>query len=148
MQPHYPFLTDKIEIDKGHLNDPNVEGQNIWNQIMEGTIDMAVDKLWELYISNLIQILPAVKRLMTSLEGRTVVTSDHGNMVGERAFPVPIREWGHPRGIYTEPLVKVPWLIYENGPRREIIAEPSQDSHDETDDEIVTERLRNLGYTG
>jgi len=31
-------------------------------------------------------------------------------MFGERASPIPIQEWGHPEGIWTDKLVKVPWL--------------------------------------
>ena len=66
-------------------------------------------------------------------------------MVGERAFPIPIREWGHPRGIYTNGLVTVPWLVSENGERCEITAGDSADS-ESVDEDVVADRLRDLGY--
>ncbi|ELZ23103.1 hypothetical protein C475_15679, partial [Halosimplex carlsbadense 2-9-1] len=92
---------------------------------------------------------PRVKELLGELSGKTVVTSDHGNMLGERARPIPIREWGHPDGVYTPELVTVPWLEYESGPRREVVAEAPVDeteSGDAVEDDVVAERLRNLGY--
>jgi hypothetical protein len=67
-------------------------------------------------------------------------------MVGERAFPLPIREWGHPRGIYTEQLVKVPWLVSQNGPRRTVVAGTAESATSDVDEETVADRLRNLGY--
>ena len=47
-------------------------------------------------------------------------------------------------------LVTVPWLVHENGPRREVDAEDSTtattDEDAAVDDDIVAERLRDLGY--
>jgi len=44
--------------------------------------------------------------------------------------------------------VKVPWLEYENGDRREILPEPPSDRSpvDGSDDGIAEDRLRDLGY--
>jgi hypothetical protein len=42
--------------------------------------------------------------------------------------------------------VKVPWLVVEDGRRREIIAEQKVELGVETQEDIVTERLRQLGY--
>lgn len=79
----------------------------------------------------------------------TVVTVDHGNCVGERASPIPIREWGHPRGLYDEPFVRVPWFVHKQGHRRKIqqtamgVTEKGVDS---VEWDIVEERVRDLGY--
>jgi hypothetical protein len=83
---------------------------------------------------------------MKNLDGKTVVTADHGNMVGERAFPLPIREWGHPRGLYTDELVDVPWLVHENEPRREIRIGESKNQSETVDQDVVADRLKQLGY--
>ncbi|CQR52106.1 MULTISPECIES: hypothetical protein [Haloferax] len=83
---------------------------------------------------------------MTTLLGRTVVTSDHGNMIGDRAAPVPIREWGHPPGIYTKELVTIPWLVHDNGERREIVSGESVATDAAVSSDVVTKRLENLGY--
>ena len=83
---------------------------------------------------------------MRELNGRTVVTADHSNMIGKRSLPIPIRDWSHPRGIYTKELVTVPWLVFENGPRWEIRAEEPTIQSDAVDDDAVADQLRHLGY--
>lgn len=148
IQPHYPFIGSETMFDKGHLDDPNETGDNVWTQLITGEIDMSREQIWNLYIDNLDRALPAVSELAEHLQGRTVITADHGNMVGERAFPFPIREWGHPRGIYTEELVKVPWLVIEGAERRKIEAEqPQQSNEGDVDSNVVADRLEHLGYT-
>jgi hypothetical protein len=144
MQPHYPFVDSETAFDKGHLTGGRRE--NVWSQLLHGTLDVERGDIWRIYEANLERALPHVEELMDALDGKTVVTADHGNMVGERAFPIPIREWGHPRGIYTKELVEVPWLIHEGGPRREIRAEAPTTRAEAVDDDVVADRLRNLGY--
>lgn len=145
IQPHYPFITAATDFDKNHLENPEDEGV-FWYQIMEGKLDVPEAVLWKAYRENLEVVLPFVESLLTELKGKTVVTSDHGNMVGERAYPIPIRIWGHPKGIYTEPLVKVPWLTVQNGEQRKTIAESSRDQMEDVEEETVQNRLRDLGY--
>lgn len=145
IQPHYPFISGETEADKGHINDP--EGKlNVWNQLMNGQFNQEQEqKVVQSYYENLDEVIPAVEELLEHLEGKTVVTSDHGNMLGERAFPFPIREWGHPRGLYMEQLTKVPWHTHQNGERKVIEAE----SHDEVEleaTEAAEDRLEQLGY--
>jgi len=146
MQPHYPFLTDETEFDKGHLEGEETEAGNVWTQLMEGRLNVDAGTVESHYNENLQRVLPSVERLTSELSGKTVITADHGNMLGERAWPVPIREWGHPRGIYTPELVKVPWLVVAGETRREIVAGRGTDADVETPDDMVAERLRQLGY--
>lgn len=147
IQPHYPFLTEDggpFDNSQAFLK-PDEAGS--WNQILSGDLEISRSEVWEAYISTLKRALPEVQTLVEGLDGKTVITADHGNMVGERARPLPIREWGHPRGIYTEQLVKVPWLIID-GKRREIIEEePAESEQTTTADDVVEERLEALGYT-
>lgn len=148
IQPHYPFIGSKTTFDKGHLDNPEEGDDNLWTQLMRGELKVNKEQIWELYLDNLDRALPAVSDLIDHLQGKTVVTADHGNMVGERAFPFPIREWGHPRGIYTEELVKVPWLVVDGEGRREIEAEqPQQSDQQDIESSVVAERLEHLGYT-
>lgn len=146
VQPHYPFIDSGTDFDKRHLAaNANKNGENVWGQLITGALDSDPEDIWPPYVANLERTLPHVRELLETIEGRTVVTADHGNMLGERSFPLPIIEWGHPRGTYTEQLVRVPWLISENGPRRRV--EMGTAATDETADEgIVRERLRELGY--
>jgi len=142
LQPHYPFLGAETEFDVSTEDEPN-----FWDQQMRGTLDLNVDRIWGMYRENLRLVLPFVEEFMESVPGLTIVTSDHGNYLGERCFPIPIKEWGHPDGLYTDILVRVPWLKYQNGPRREIEAEdPILESVSDDDSEEVSKRLRMLGY--
>lgn len=145
VQPHYPFIKSETEFDKNHLENPDGE-EVFWYRIMEGELDVPQEVIWTAYQENLEVALPFVESLLTELKGKTVVTSDHGNMVGERAYPIPIRIWGHPKGIYTEPLVKVPWFTFQNGKRKKTIAELPQDRNEDVEEEVVQDRLQDLGY--
>lgn len=144
MQPHYPFLDAGTTFDKGQLENPDNDAA-FWRRIMTGKLSVNTDRLWALYEHNLEVVLKSVDQLLDSLDGKTVVTSDHGNMLGERSAPIPIREWGHPRGIHTPELVEVPWLVRE-GERREIVAETPKKATGQDADASVEQRLRDLGY--
>lgn len=141
IQPHYPFIQD-VDLFAGSLKDSGV--LDIWGRQMRGDRETSPEALRAAYRRNLVVALPAVRTLLETVPGRTVVTSDHGNMFGERAFPVPIREWGHPPGIYTEPLVKVPWLV-SDGERKEIEAAPANKRGVDASGN-AEERLQALGY--
>jgi arylsulfatase A-like enzyme len=150
MQPHYPFVPADTDFDKQHLSQIDGEGgeptnENVWNQKFNRTLGVSRDELWSIYQANLEYVLEHVGALLDRLSGKTVVTGDHGNYVGERASPIPIKEWGHPRGIYDDPLIRVPWLEYEQGTRREIHAADSR-SRNDVDDKTVSDRLQALGY--
>ena len=138
MQPHTPFLPEDRE-------DETLSPYVYFHKIMEGEIETTKDETWWMYLKNLKQSMPHVKELVEGLNGRTVVTSDHGNLIGERSFPIPVKEWGHPNRTYVPKLVKVPWLMIE-GERRNIFeGEPEGESSSE-EDEKVKEKLRGLGY--
>lgn len=146
MQPHYPFLSTSTEFDKLHLHNKDGETTDFWHQIMIGSLTVDTERIWKLYRDTLDETLPYLRDLLKTIPGRSVVTADHGNMVGERARPIPIREWGHPEGIYTDELVTVPWLVHENGSRT-ITSESPCREEDKVDDTVVADRLRHLGYT-
>lgn len=146
LQPHYPFIGADDRLNARTFADDHDETTDVWGELMRGRLDVSEEELWRAYLRNLNVALSEVEGLLHDLQGRTVVTSDHGNMVGERASPVPIREWGHPPGMYTEQLVTVPWLIYENGPRPEITSDTADATGDRVADDVVEDRLRQLGY--
>jgi len=68
-----------------------------WMQIITGHVDIERDEIWDAYKNNLKLVLPSVRELVDELTGKMVITSDHGNMFGERSSPIPYREWGHPK---------------------------------------------------
>lgn len=145
LQPHYPFIDSTIEADKKQFHDPDDVHLSFWRAVEAGNVDLSKADIWELYEANLERALPHVEELCSDLSGRTVITSDHGNMIGESSFPIPIEEWGHPPGVYTEELVTVPWIEIDNGSRRRIIAGHG-DRDTEEDRSVARERMEDLGY--
>lgn len=140
MQPHYPFIASDSAVEDQKLSN------YFWHNLMRGNTELPKEDVWDLYNQNLENVLPEAKDLVESLNGRTVVTSDHGNFVGERASPFPVREWGHPIGIYDEKLVKVPWLVIDSDERKQITSEEKEDEDRQVDEEAVKEKLEGLGY--
>lgn len=144
LQPHYPFLTDNMAAAKGKFENPESE-IGIWKKFAMGRVNVTPDDLWSAYRITLDKALAEIAVLVEELDGKIAVTADHGNFVGERSGPVPVREWGHPVGIYQPELVEVPWHTYESGSRPEITdGEPSSDINI---DENISNRLSALGYT-
>jgi hypothetical protein len=146
IQPHYPFITtDEQPFDsKMAFQDP--KKSDCWDQMMKCELETTPEEIWDAYKSNLKRVLSSIRDLPEALGGKTVVTSDHGNMIGERAEPVPVKEWGHPHGIWTRELVKVPWFVTEHGERRDVTAEHPQKNDTNVTEEVVSSRLNDLGY--
>lgn len=153
VQPHYPFVGDVRIGDPGDFtirehalgnDDAVAESLTPFERLEVGELEY--ETVWDAYRSNIELALPAVRRLLERLDGKTVITSDHGNAFGERATPFPIRVYGHPQGIKIPALTEVPWLEYDNGPRRSITTEPPTED-DRSVDSNTEERLRMLGYT-
>lgn len=150
LQPHYPFVPSDTEFDKQNIHknpgDRTEDEIRFWFQLFQG--DLQVDKsvIEEAYHANLRYVLEDVDRLIEILDGMTVITADHGNMLGERAFPVPIREWGHPYGVHTPELVKVPWLEVPYSSRKNTFEEAPRSQGTEVDPDVVNQRLNDLGY--
>lgn len=143
IQPHIPFIGSEFSEDEGHLNDANSDDLHIWMKKMTGITDLSRQDLWDAYRSNLEIALPEVKRLVDELSGKTVVSSDHGNMFGERTWGH--SEWGHPSAVHTKELLEVPWLELPYSTRRKVSAGETTESQSVANSN-VTERLKSLGY--
>lgn len=96
------------------------------------------------YTENLNIVLDEVAILNESLDGKTVVTADHGEMLGEKIGPFEL--YGHFQGVYRDELVKVPWHVLEYDSRRDIIAEEPVSDMVDLDDKELNQRLKDLGY--
>lgn len=149
MQPHFPFIGDIGQrLEHGGIEQPSAEGdggskRHVWGSLGHGRISKA--HVWKAYRENLDIVLPHVETLLESLSGKSVVTADHGNLVGERTSPLPVRGYGHPRGLDAPELRTVPWLVVEGEDRRSIVAEPPVDDAN-PDEHLVEQRLEALGY--
>lgn len=138
MQPHQPYIgptgEEHFAISPG-LIETLRKSENVSDEL-----------LWQAYCENLEIVLEQVKRLVDSLEGKTVITSDHGELLGERVFPIPLKTYGHFDGIYVDELIDVPWFICDFTERKTIkYEEPNTKERKETED-AVDDRLRQLGY--
>jgi hypothetical protein len=136
MQPHQPFFGPSAsEIDHA----PGFEETVHRNDLSDETIRRC-------YRENVDIVLESVRRLLDGLDGRTVVTADHGEILGDPQSPVPVGYYGHPAKLHVPELVEVPWLVHESGPRRRITEEaPARDEVD-LDAAELDEKLRELGY--
>lgn len=135
MQPHKPYLgpySKQFTYEAGLRTTMQVSEadtrtlRKAYSDTLEITLDVVESKLDE-------------------LDGRTVITADHGELLGERVAPIPVRWYGHPEGIYVPELVDVPWHVIKDGPRRTISADPPE-VMPEFEEEDVTDTLRALGY--
>jgi hypothetical protein len=146
VQPHYPFIGEKgQEIDHkgfslGGEVEEATEHKNIWKKLRDGEIDK--DTVWEAYVENLEITMPHVERVCDELEGKTVVTADHGNALGEWGI------YGHPHNRFIESLVEVPWFVADFEGRKQT-AEGNMSEENKTsgtEDDVIEDRLQALGY--
>lgn len=77
-------------------------GKNEWDYLREGQIELKHVK--EGYVDNLIWVLREVNKLLKKIEGKTIITSDHGNLFGEHFL------YGHPPKLHFKELLEIPWL--------------------------------------
>lgn len=141
MQPHYPFIG---ETGRSYFD---LESLAFWDRVERREIDVPDEIIERAYAENFELLMPHLQDLMGDLTGKTVVTADHGQLMGDRAGILPHTYYGHPSGIYHEGLVRVPWLVHEGESRRDTIAEPPRDTEAASaPEELVTDRLRSLGY--
>jgi hypothetical protein len=153
MQPHRPFVgsddlyfggmydPDSIVDDDSDVIDGRTGPRDPWMALEEG--ETTLDRLWTAYRENLDLVMEEVWSLVNDLDGRTVITSDHGNLIGERGWPVPLKLYGHPTNVRLDGLVTVPWAVID-GERRTVTDEGT--TIDQADMDTVENRLSDLGY--
>jgi hypothetical protein len=147
MQPHRPYLGPKAEelrerVDlKGYRNEG--DGLQIWGAAKEKKV--SVEEVRTAYAQSLDIVLDIVEDFVAAIDGKTVITADHGEMLGERVFPFTSRVWGHSEGFSTPTLREVPWMELPAETRREVVASTPV-AADEMDDDTVDDRLEALGY--
>ncbi|PSP77001.1 hypothetical protein BRC81_11720 [Halobacteriales archaeon QS_1_68_20] len=141
-QPHAPYIGPE-----GREYWGDVRGLSVREMIdeVDDPIDRKREKLREAYRENLQIGLDAVGTLVDRIEGKTVISSDHGELLGERRSLLPIRLYDHPRGVHPPELVNVPWFELPYDSRREVVAEPPEERQAETDPAAIR-NLQELGY--
>ncbi|MHC4721562.1 MAG: hypothetical protein ACYS6I_02515 [Planctomycetota bacterium] len=102
------------------------------------------------YEATLGRTLVQVAVLLKHLSGKIVITSDHGELLGEG------RRYAHPYGSLDPTLIEVPWLTIEKAERQidtedvtaaqKPPAEPTDEAKTETEQEELKRKLKSLGY--
>jgi len=148
MQPHYPFIGEAgRKIRSGGISPDANEKHNspqVWTRLQYG-LGVTQSKVWEAYAENLNLVLRSVDELLSDISGKVILTSDHGNLVGDRCWPVPTKGYGHPRDLYVEPLVKVPWFEIPYTSRWNVVSDPPKEEK-RLEESDVQSRLNALGY--
>jgi len=103
MQPHSPWI--KKEESQSKHGPMETIGKNIGRK-----------ESLRRYKDNLRLVLPYVNELINILDGKTIITADHGEMIGEKIHPFfPLKWYGHPGKVRNKILTEVPWLIIDRG---------------------------------
>jgi hypothetical protein len=141
LQPHYPFIgypelryanfgdTEELNVDS-----VKKEADDVWQAVDEGLVDSG--KVWSAYADNLEKVMDDVQKLIGTVEGKTVITSDHGNLLGEKVSPLLISLFGHPPNVYHSNLREVPWAVIKG----------SKEKNEHQADVDVEKQLESLGY--
>ncbi|PGF17099.1 hypothetical protein CP556_13885 [Natrinema sp. CBA1119] len=160
LQPHVPLIGETgLEIyqriaAEGDLSSLSRGGRGdrfgalnvqLYDIIESDEFDIDVADLRRAYVENLEIVLPFVDQLIRELDGKSVVSADHGELLGERLLPFTSRKYGHFEYLAAEQLRRVPWHVVGSDDRRRIVADTPIESA-RMDEEEVTEKLRVLGY--
>lgn len=158
LQPHAPFLGPTASaISKrtgktiGGLNPgreyTSVESKNIQTATYEDILREGVnqEEIRAAYRETLELVVNECQQLVSELSGKSAITSDHGELLGERIFPFGPQRWEHPEGIRTSGLCMVPWVEFERDGRKQVTAELPQEDQS-TSQEVIENRLHSLGY--
>lgn len=157
MQPHRPYLgptadTLREEVNEIHLRktasvtesgDQHVKPKLAYSMFKTG--EYPLEFLHQMYEENLALVLERTYELLGFLNGKTVISADHGELLGERKGLFRQRKFGHPETLKTVEGFTVPWFEIEGKNRREIVAEEPI-GFERLEDEVVHQRLRELGY--
>lgn len=139
LQPHYPFIGEcgtKVTSETTYKpGGKGTEYRNVWSRLEAGEVSPSA--IWDAYRENLELTLPHVERLIDAVDGKVVVTADHGNELGRFGI------YGHPPKFYLESLVRVPWLEIPFETRRNITEGSRSEARPDEDTE---EYLQALGY--
>ncbi|WP_144928069.1 alkaline phosphatase family protein [Halorubrum salsamenti] len=135
MQPHGPHIGERAD----EIRTDHPEYRRMFSLYRDGLVSN--ETLWKTYIDTIEIVESQVDDLLDELNGKTVISSDHGENMGEIQHGIEMVE----HGLETPECRLVPWLELPYEDRREIIAEPPVEV-DPIDEKEIEERLSDLGY--
>lgn len=155
MQPHMPYIGEKAEKLRQSLREKHGITFETWNNNPESAKEsmsslksaarrgyITDEELRNVYIENLSTVLDHVEDLLEEIDGKTVITADHGELLGEKYIR---KKYGHEPTLFVEELRKVPWLTIPSENRRNV-NEENPVSRKSIEDQHVDKQLELLGY--
>ena len=109
VQPHQPFIRNGYSIGLSSISGSNNK-ESIFQLAKRGKIKRK--EIMQYYRENLVLVLKEVKKLVNHLDGRIIITADHGEAFGEKFI------WEHVPGVYTKELIEIPWLVIDKPKQR------------------------------
>ncbi|WP_136601222.1 alkaline phosphatase family protein [Salinigranum halophilum] len=143
MQPHCPFIdSPDIATPKAVDGFTDADERDIWTRLQ--TAEVSLESVWNGYRANLDLALVEVERLLSGIGSeQVVVTSDHGNAIGEYGL------YGHPESMPFDCLREVPWFettAIDTGERASSERVRSEAASNVPTEDDIEARLRALGY--
>jgi len=156
MQPHTPYFGERADEIRARVADDglvvrsrqpekveqySLEDENVVVSLKEAAELGYVthEEIREVYVENLRLVLKHVESLIAELDGKIVITADHGEYLGEAG------QLGHPKYSYGEAVREVPWLVVDAETRPDITSEEPT-NHSDIDETDIEEHLQDLGY--
>jgi hypothetical protein len=103
MQPHVPFIDSDIGTGYDSGEEWGGPCSDAWELVETGAVER--ETAWEAYADNLRYVLHAADEFSTTVDAdKLVITSDHGNAIGEWGI------YGHPPTYPLRCLTEVPWI--------------------------------------
>jgi hypothetical protein len=153
LKPHAPFTGEEGR----EIFDPEL----LYSDRLKAG-EISPEEAKSAYRENIEQTMPHIRRVLEEVQGKKVLTSDHGEMFGTSGVyghaarypswdPESIRKSDHRSGdrfdrVYAKELAEVPWLVVEGEDRREVISGDVTETDEDKDSELAKEQLRHLGY--
>ncbi|WP_147439952.1 LTA synthase family protein [Haloarcula sp. Atlit-7R] len=143
MQPHHPFISIP-DVDRGTYIEAGDEDrvqrtETIWEQLQSG--ELTEDFVWHHYAENLRCVLNDVALLLDNIDADSaVITSDHGNAIGEYGV------YGHLANVPLPCLVDVPWYRTTANDAGDYDPGSSREDRENLTSNDVKDRLADLGY--
>ncbi|MFB6187011.1 MAG: hypothetical protein ABEI86_09130, partial [Halobacteriaceae archaeon] len=151
MQPHDPPLgptADQIKNDLDLGGPTPLGGESEDPRLMEAVAagHISVEKARQAYRETLDIVLEEVEELIDEMSGKTVISSDHGEMFGEKPYPLLGNLYEHYQHPRTLELCRVPWHIVEDYDTRKKVKSDPPESTADVSEEVINEQLESLGY--
>ncbi|WP_076143868.1 hypothetical protein [Natrinema saccharevitans] len=157
MQPHRPFIGPtgrklREEYNLGGYNrmlsyeESNGEREETDFTARVERGELSLPRIREAYRENVATAVEYAEKVSNALSGKTVVSADHGELLGDQFTRFTKPKYGHSwEHLKNKELYVVPWLEIKTNNRRTITADSPTEINRGSEAE-VEDRLRSLGY--